>query len=1125
MLRTQIAANKLAQSKIQLANASKRTGSSFTGLLGSIRNLTYAYFSLSAAQQIVGKLFTETKQLNTLDAAFKQTLGSIQDVAAAKEFLIDITTRYGADLLTASNAYLKFGTAAKQAGVSAKVTNDIFESFTKASSVLGLGAERTSYVFLALEQIMSKGRLSTEELRRQLGEHLPGAFGIAAQAMGVTTAKLTDMLKKGEIASTDFLPKFAKQIEIAYGIQNVKKVDNLAAAQGRFNNEITLLIRKLDVAQGFKDFFNALSSGVKFISDNIDAIAKLTKVVIELVVAYTAYKAIMIANRALVAFFLVDSLKQLTMTKALEAAQLRLSLAVRAVSLAWKANPIGVVIIAVTALTVALDYLIDKYDGVKAAQQDIGEAVAKGSSALTSQKFQLDQLSSAYDENQKKLSTLKKGTDQYNEVAAQQKTILRQLSAEGVNVADSNNDQIISQDEVTAAIERYIVSAEKKAKVDALLSKISELSSQQEILDFELSKHELANKGAGFGVLSDKIFGTQLTAVGKRARRDEIVKEIEALKTFIKGIGDPFDIIGGKTTEAASSDLNKFLQENIKNVDDIGEKEALRLKYRQKEVELQKEMVKLSDEELQKVIDTEAAKGRGVGDPFLGLKKRLAGEILTGRAKPPGDDEAGNGKKDTFDAIKERLDLIFNEQERELAILKHAYEEKRKQFIAHNEDTTKLDQKYRDDRVDILNKYIDLEQKALQDAADRQKELDAQEIEAFTKSINERAKDYKLARERKESERKNNVDSMRDEFDARRKHEKEIFDLSTHTSEETNAFELRMKEQELNDEIQLHRIFGKVLNDEELARAIELRDKIREQLGKDGKGLKKKDKGEVTDIFSLLGINFGGDTDKLDAFKEAIGFVGDELKSFTDLQKELVDQQIEDADRLVRSKEENLNRQIALAAANQANNVAGAQAELALAKKTQDEAIKQRKKVQKQELAIDTLSQSSNLITAISAALKLGPILGPIAVGAILATFAASKIKALQLINKKTFRKGGFEEIKGGTHESGNDTNVGGNNYAERDESVGIFNAKATRKYKPTLKAFVNAANKGVLEQILIQDRRAIAGMNFNQNIMVDTSVMEKRLGTLVSLSQKQSFVDGQGRLNIIDRGRKTIVK
>jgi tape measure domain-containing protein len=1014
--------NIVRQREIDLANRQAKANTSHSstlkGMIGSIRNLAYAYFSLGAATQVFSNILKQTKAIDTLNVAFKTTLGSTQAAAQAQEYLLDISERFGANLLGASQAYLKFSAASTQAGVSAQQTQDIFTSVTKASSILGLGAERTSYVFLALEQIMSKGRLSTEELRRQLGEHLPGAFGIAAEAMGVTTAKLTDMLKKGEIASTDFLPKFAKQLEKAYGIEQVERIDNLASAQERFNNQLTLLVKEFNLSETFKDFFNTLAGGVKYVRQHVDLFLALGKALIYVGTAWAAWNIGLAASAISIA---------------------RVQKAMAALRVAMASNPIGVWLVAITALIGVFDLLIKKMDAATEFQKALSDATVKASAEAEFQKLAINRLTGSYKENSAKLLTLKKGTDEYNKVTADQQVILAELNRLGVEAIDINGDKIISNDELTASAQRYLDVLKLQIKEEALLNKLRDATTELSEIEAKLKANQGSTGIGEFGAtIIDGIAGTTISDTGKR-------KRVEQLKAIIE-------------------DIDKQVRSD-----------------------------------------------------FEARQKLLAGGVVNPVTPTDPDDD---GKKDKFDIDKERLALIFDDQQRELAILKHAYEEKRAEFIAHNEDTTLLDQKYRDDKVDILNKYIDIEQGLLDDAAERQAKAAKDSFEKATGDVKDYLDQRRKAIEAAEDKRQRNVDTLREEFDQRREHEQAIFDLSKHTAEEEADFKLRLQAEELNDEIQLHRIFGKVLNDEELARAIELRDRILAEIGKPNTAGEK----EETDIFSLLGINFDSE-DQKQVVVDALDFAKEQLSDFLDFQKEIIDQEIENADRKVAAAENNLSRQIALQAANQANNVAGAQAELAIAKKAQEEALKQRQKFQKTELALNTALEASNLGVAIAKTLATFP--GPVGIAltaVMLGAFVAAKIKAFQLANKKTFRKGGYETIGGGSHESGNDTHVGGGNYAEKDESVGIFTAKATRKYKPTLKALVNAANKGTLENILVQDRRAIQGINMVSNTDIDTSLMEKRLTRLVRLSETKTFVDSKGRLVTIDRGRKTII-
>ena len=111
---------------------------------------------------------------------------------------------------------------------------------------MGLSVESQQRAFLALNQMMSKGTIQAEELRGQLGEALPGAFGIMAKAVGVTEKELAKMMKAGDLLAKDVLPKFAKQLEVTYGIENVTRIDNIVSAQNRLTNAWRNFIASLD---------------------------------------------------------------------------------------------------------------------------------------------------------------------------------------------------------------------------------------------------------------------------------------------------------------------------------------------------------------------------------------------------------------------------------------------------------------------------------------------------------------------------------------------------------------------------------------------------------------------------------------------------------------------------------------------------------------------------------------------------------------------------------------------------------------------------------------------------------------------------------------------------------------
>lgn len=223
------------------------------GMVRGFRNLIGAFGVIAGAQlfaTMIKSVFDLTRTLNSMSFAMKAVIKDTFELRETEKFLTEITNNFGAELVTTTNRYIKFRAAAIQANFTAKETQDIFGTMTKAAGVLGLKTDELTGIFLALEQMISKGKITTEELRRQLGERLPGAMDIMAKSLGVNTAKLDGMLKKGQVITKDVLPAFARQVEKAFGIENVERVETLQAAVIRLGNSWTTLIKDIEGSEG-----------------------------------------------------------------------------------------------------------------------------------------------------------------------------------------------------------------------------------------------------------------------------------------------------------------------------------------------------------------------------------------------------------------------------------------------------------------------------------------------------------------------------------------------------------------------------------------------------------------------------------------------------------------------------------------------------------------------------------------------------------------------------------------------------------------------------------------------------------------------------------------------------------
>ena len=194
---------------------------------------------------IARDIFLVTKESQALEKSLKLVTDTGSNFVEQQMFLIDIAGRYGLEIQGLTKQYTQFYISAKDK-ISGTKIQQIFESISKAGASMGLSVEQQQRAFLALNQMMSKGTIQAEELRGQLGEALPGAFGIMAKAMGVTEKQLGKMMKDGEVLASEVLPKFARQLEITYGIENVNRIDNIVSAQNRLSNAWTDFVKSLD---------------------------------------------------------------------------------------------------------------------------------------------------------------------------------------------------------------------------------------------------------------------------------------------------------------------------------------------------------------------------------------------------------------------------------------------------------------------------------------------------------------------------------------------------------------------------------------------------------------------------------------------------------------------------------------------------------------------------------------------------------------------------------------------------------------------------------------------------------------------------------------------------------------
>lgn len=206
--------------------------------------LKSALFSVKTALAALGiglagrEILETVVKVDQMLISLKAITESAEGARTEFEFVRQASNRLGLDLAATGAQYTQLLAATKGTAIAGQQTRDVFLGIAEAASVLHLSGQQTEGTLNALVQMISQGVVRSQELRLQLGNNIPGAFSIAARAMGVTTAQLNQMIEKGELLASDFLPRFGAQLRKEFSGGMEEAVNSTQANLNRFKNAI-----------------------------------------------------------------------------------------------------------------------------------------------------------------------------------------------------------------------------------------------------------------------------------------------------------------------------------------------------------------------------------------------------------------------------------------------------------------------------------------------------------------------------------------------------------------------------------------------------------------------------------------------------------------------------------------------------------------------------------------------------------------------------------------------------------------------------------------------------------------------------------------------------------------------
>ena len=356
----------------------------------------------------------------------------------------------------------------------------------------------------------------------------------------------------------------------------------------------------------------------------------------------------------------------------------------------------------------------------------------------------------------------------------------------------------------------------------------------------------------------------------------------------------------------------------------------------------------------------------------------------------------------------------------------------------------------------------------------------------------------------------------------------EIEQIETSEKEKTRL-RLEAEKKRLEALLKLYQQDGKKLSEEEIKL-------IKAQINGVNMELEKNKKNNQ-DLYDLMGFKLTDE--QKDAIDTSLQYALDSVNMFMEAYTQAAEAKRQLADAEVDRAQAVLEKEIEARANGYANEVETARKELETAKKNQQKAIEQERKAQQAKELIDTATQASSLITAtanIWSSLSGIPIVGTALAIAAIATmwgsFAAAKIKAHEVTKggSEEYGEGTVELLQGGSHQSGNDIDLGRKKdgtrrRAEGGEYFAVINKRNSRRFRDVIPDVINSLNDGTFSDKYMQasggDVNVVASGGSDERMRALSDDVHK----IRQQGEVRTYTDGRGNTVTLYKNVKRIIK
>lgn len=655
------------------------------------------------------------------------------------------------------------------------------------------------------------------------------------------------------------------------------------------------------------------------------------------------------------------------------------------------------------------------------------------------------------------LRNTNQGTAEYNAIIDKLVETYPTLTSEQLNYTSSLEDIELAQRAVNAAIIDNIV-AEQQARI---FRNLSEELANAAILQ---QKYTEAAEGTSeayttflnlFGVPTAQNFAE---ATGESV--DVLTEQINNIDQVGETLRTTFEQLSGTVladltkgfndSDAAVAELTKTAEKQVKTVSGPLANSLAGLEKQLSEVNKQiREQVEIgATDELLPLIEQQSMLKMAVEDAQNAIKE-LTGEAAAERVR-----------------IAEQLtrDLLLSERELlELQATQQA-EANEQQIREAVEDAELRARLLEANTIQFNERLLEIDEQFANERLDEQRKADAAQLEELENTLNQ-----ELALAQAQLQAVQAAELLRAKQAGAT--EEELTQLQAQQEKDRQRLALETEKKKLEFALE----FGNLRTQAEIDTTKALIASIESELA--GLDIAPTQGEQGGGLLARLGF----DDAEVQALKQGVSLAVSELGRLFEARAQFAQQAVDIRNQNIADLRQDLDLQLRLNEEGFASNVEGVRRQLAEEQKAREDALEQQRKAQQAQVALETVTQASSLITASANIFQSLSAAGPIGVGIAIATiatmfgaFAASKAKAFEaarLYDGGLIPRGKDDKYGDGYRVEGTNIRVGGGEF--------VVNRKDTQEQLKLIKAINKGKFRGVNLMDIIDGKAAAAdGVN-----------------------------------------------